>query len=70
MLNAFLELSQTRGTSGFGPWPIQFSEILAYFDLRGISSEYDRAIFLEVILECDLSWRQWASARIKSKTKQ
>lgn len=33
--NAFIELHQARGSSGFGPEPIRYSEIAAFRSLTG-----------------------------------
>lgn len=56
---AFLDLSERR-TVGFGPNPIQTSEVLAWFDLHEIDSAEERRDYYHLIGVLDHEWLRLA----------
>ena len=55
----FWKLHQTRG-GGFGPQPLQYSDIKAFCDLFNIE---DRQLFTMYITELDLVYISWANKK-------
>ena len=59
---AFLELSTTRGGTGYGPLPITFAEIEAWSRLRGALEPWE----IDLICKLDRVWMADASRRIEA----
>jgi len=53
--NAFCDLGQTR-TYGFGPNPIQLTEIETWLRLNEIRSSEDKQFYLKAIKSLDVYW--------------
>lgn len=53
---AFHDLSNRRTSNGFGPNPIQTSEIVAWLDLQGIDDADDRRMNYHLIGVLDSEW--------------
>lgn len=63
----FLDLNRKRG-GGFGPSPIMYSEILAYFTLHRV--EFDNVELYIIDLLDDIAMEHFAEQQKKEQSKQ